>query len=195
MDFGTLGTSLRKFVRPILRLLGPLSSFPWSICSLRDPQEVIGGCFPHWNRLWNSSYIFKKIWYIHKKIWYIQSQGYQYPYFSSHSLFVPLGTPREVIGSCFPPRNKLWLGTSFRKFSTFRNDNFAGKSGHLPHLTPIGTGMRLYYLGIEWIWGVYKNPNRVQGEDRFCNYPPRPIYELLIYPYNITKYPKSPPYI
>ena len=40
MDFGTLCTSLRNLIYPILELTRHLSPFSWSISSFEDPQEV-----------------------------------------------------------------------------------------------------------------------------------------------------------
>ena len=88
-------------VHSILKLLGPLYNFPWSIWSFGDPWKVIRGCSSPRNGLWN-------LRYIHKKIWYIQFSGYQDPYFPFDVPFVPLGTPWEVIGGHSPTRNKLW---------------------------------------------------------------------------------------
>ena len=42
-----------------------------------------------------------------------------------------------------------------------RNGNFLGNSGHPPRPAPTGTGMRISYLDIEQVWGIYKNPNQV----------------------------------
>ena len=88
MDFGTLGTflkkfsiSLRKFGTSFIKFDTSLKEFgssnPWAtrtpisllmvffffFFSFRDPREMIGGRSPPWNRLWNLKYIFKKIWF------------------------------------------------------------------------------------------------------------------------------------
>ena len=39
---------------------------------------------------------------------------------------------------------------------------------------PIGTGMGISYSGIERVWGIYKNLNRVQDEDGFFSFRPVP---------------------
>ena len=38
----------------------------------------------------------------------------------------------------------------------------------------IGMGMGISYSGIEQVWRMYKNPNRVQGGDEFFNFCPTP---------------------
>ena len=43
-------------------------------------------------------------------------------------------------------------------------------SGHPPRPAPIGMGMGISYSGIERVWGIYKNPNRVQSGDGFCSF-------------------------
>ena len=97
-DFGTLGTSLRKFDTSLrkfgtsnLRATETLSIFPWSILSFEDHQVVIGGRSLFRNKLWHLWHILYKISYILHKIWYIQSLSYYDPYLITYGSFIPLG--------------------------------------------------------------------------------------------------------
>ena len=47
---------LQNLVHPILEIPIPLSYYPWSVCSFKDPWEVIGGCSPPWKKLRNPRY-------------------------------------------------------------------------------------------------------------------------------------------
>ena len=106
-------------VHLILKLSGPLSPFPLSIYSFRDPQEVIEGHSPPHNGLWNPRYIFMKIWYIHEKIWYILSLYYWDPHIPSHGPFDHLGTLGKWLEDVpHLSTNFGTLGTSWRKFGT-----------------------------------------------------------------------------
>ena len=58
-----------NLIYPILELIGHLSHFLWSIYFFRDPWEVIGGCSPPQNGLWQPWNILYKIWYIIYKIY------------------------------------------------------------------------------------------------------------------------------
>ena len=64
MNFGTQGTSLRKFGTFNPQAIGTLFLFLRSICFFRDPLQMIRGRFAPHNGLWNPRYILKKIWYI-----------------------------------------------------------------------------------------------------------------------------------
>ena len=66
----------------------------------------------------------------------------------------------------FPDKNiqkKMckWAKLVLRDTVNNRDDNFTGNSGHPSRPTLIGTGMGISYSGIEWVWGIYKNPNQV----------------------------------
>ena len=101
-DFGTLGTSLRKFGTFNRRVSGTPIYLPMIHIIIWWPSGSVIRCHSSpQNRLWSFMYILKKFWYI-------QSLGYQDPYFRFCGPFVPLGTLGQWLEVVSCPQNKLW---------------------------------------------------------------------------------------